>query len=108
MLVIAALAVLGWTVHETSLQNTSDSADEDVPTQVDAVGVSHESVATDAVLHVGMSTDDVRTLEGEPVAVHGDLWEYGPSWVRFDHDEVVEWHSSPLRPLRTDTGLTAH
>jgi DnaJ domain len=108
LLVIGALAVLGWTVHEASLPNTSDSADEDVPAQVDSVGVPHEAAATEAVLHVGMSTDDVRALEGEPVAMHGDLWEYGPSWVRFDHDEVVEWHSSPLRPLRTDTGVTTH
>nr|WP_233175480.1 hypothetical protein [Dyella sp. ASV24] len=108
MLVIGALVVLGWTAHEASLTNTSDSSDEDVSTPVDSAGVSHETAATEAVLHVGMSTDDVRALEGEPVAMHGDLWEYGPSWVRFDHDEVVEWHSSPLRPLRTDTGVTTH
>lgn len=104
LLVIATLIVLGWTVHEASLQTSPDVADEDAPAQAEAGSVSREPVATEAVLHLGMSTDDVRALEGEPVAVHGDLWEYGPSWVRFDHDEVVDWHSSPLRPLRTEAG----
>lgn len=52
-------------------------------------------------LRLGMSADEVRVVEGDPVSMHGDLWEYGPSWVRFDHDRVVDWHSSPLRALHT-------
>jgi hypothetical protein len=71
------------------------------------VHASTDVVAQEATLHVGMSADEVREIEGEPLARHGGFWEYGPSWIRFDHDEVVEWHSSPLRPLHTGT-VTGH
>lgn len=107
LLVIVVLATLGWMAHEASLKTSADAAEEDAPVQTVASGVSHEAAGTDTVLHAGMSTADVRSLEGEPLAVHGDLWEYGPSWVRFDHDELVEWHSSPLRPLHTASGPSA-
>ena len=52
-------------------------------------------------LEIGMSSDQVRTIEGEPTGIHDDRWEYGPSWIRFEHDEVVDWYSSPLRSLAT-------
>ena len=52
-------------------------------------------------LEIGMSTDQVRSIEGEPTSIHEDRWEYGPSWIRFEHDEVVDWYSSPLRSLAT-------
>jgi len=98
LLVIAALSVLGWTMHSAS---SSSSADDDSASQAGAGNVAQETQASAAVLQVGMSADEVRTVEGEPLATHGDLWEYGPSWIRFEHDEVIEWHSSPLRPLHT-------
>jgi hypothetical protein len=101
LLVIAALGTLGWAVHEASLPSSSGN-DDDVTVQTGAGSVSHESAAEGVVLHMGMSADDVRSVEGEPLAMHGDLWEYGPSWIRFDHDEVVDWHSSPLHPLHTE------
>jgi hypothetical protein len=46
-----------------------------------------------------MTRDDVREALGEPSSVHGERWEYGPSWVRFDDGRVVDWYSSPLRSL---------
>ncbi len=52
-------------------------------------------------LEIGMSSDQVRSIEGEPTGIHDDRWEYGPSWIRFEHDEVVDWYSSPLRSLAT-------
>ncbi len=107
LLVIVVLAMLGWMAHEASLKTSADAAEEDAPAQVVAPVIPHEAADADTVLHAGMSTADVRSLEGEPLAVHGDLWEYGPSWVRFDHDELVEWHSSPLRPLHTASGPSA-
>ena len=30
----------------------------------------------------------------------GVHWEYGPSWVRFECGQVVDWYSSPLNPLK--------
>lgn len=100
-LVIAALGALGWAMHSATLTAGGDGDDEAV-VQAGAGSVSREQSVEDIVLHVGMSADDVRHVEGEPLATHGDLWEYGPSWIRFDHDEVVEWHSSPLHPLHTE------
>lgn len=101
LLVIAALATLGWGLHEASQTASSGTPDE----VSESAGAVAQDVGRDApVLHMGMSAADVRGVEGEPLAMHGDLWEYGPSWVRFDHDEVVEWHSSPLRPLHTGSG----
>ncbi|PXV61427.1 DnaJ domain-containing protein [Dyella jiangningensis] len=107
LLVIVVLATLGWMAHEASLKTSADAVEEDVPAQAVSPVIPHEAADADTVLHAGMSTADVRSLEGEPLAVHGDLWEYGPSWVRFDHDELVEWHSSPLRPLHTASGPSA-
>ena len=106
LLVIVALGTLGWAMHEASL-SSSDGSDDDTTVQAGAGSVSHDAAAEGVVLHVGMSADDVRSVEGEPLAVHGDLWEYGPSWIRFDRDEVVEWHSSPLHPLHTEAHATS-
>ncbi|RDS83643.1 hypothetical protein DWU98_04745 [Dyella monticola] len=53
------------------------------------------------VLTLGMSPENVRAIEGSPVEIRDDLWEYGPSWVRFDHDSVIDWYSSPLHSLKT-------
>ncbi|MFC4526777.1 hypothetical protein ISN76_08720 [Dyella halodurans] len=59
------------------------------------------SEANTPALEIGMSSDQVRSIEGEPTSIHDDRWEYGPSWIRFEHDEVVDWYSSPLRSLAT-------
>jgi hypothetical protein len=47
----------------------------------------------------GMDRDTVRDILGEPLDMQALRWEYGPSWVDFDCDRVVDWYSSPLRPL---------
>lgn len=56
------------------------------------------------MLALGMSAENVRAIEGEPMLIRDDRWEYGPSWIRFENGEVVDWYSSPLRSLRTSTG----
>jgi hypothetical protein len=108
LLVIVALGVLGWTMHTASLSSSSTNADDDTAAQSGAGSVSHEAASEGVMLHMGMSSDEVRALEGDPLAMHGDLWEYGPSWIRFEHDEVVEWHSSPLHPLHTEAHAASH
>ena len=50
-------------------------------------------------LEVGMSTETVRNILGEPVTIRGDEWDYGPSWIRFEKGKLAQWHSSPLKPL---------
>lgn len=56
------------------------------------------------MLALGMSPENVRAIEGEPTMIRDDRWEYGPSWIRFENGEVVDWYSSPLQSLRTPTG----
>jgi hypothetical protein len=92
---LAAIAVLFWGVSSVAppsngtVDNTT--GDNDVnPAQTPAT----------PLLSLGMSPENVRAIEGNPVAIRDDLWEYGPSWVRFDHGSVVDWYSSPLHSLK--------
>ncbi len=48
----------------------------------------------------GMTASAVRTLEGTPLIINANRWEYGPSWILFKNDLVTDWYSSPVRPLK--------
>lgn len=101
LLAVAALASLGWAMHHAAQpQPAGDEEDATAATQVSEAPVAVQDDGI--VLHLGMSASEVRALEGEPLTIHGGLWEYGPSWVRFEQAQVVDWHSSPLRPLHTE------
>lgn len=52
-------------------------------------------------LELGMDTDTVLAIQGAPMQRAGAEWLYGPSWVRFEHGQVVGWYSSPLHRLKT-------
>lgn len=105
-LAVIALGTLAWSLHQATGQASR------VPDDAPAAPVSATQTRGEATagprLRAGMSSADVRAMEGDPVAVHGDVWEYGPSWVRFDHGVVVEWHSSPLRALHTGETAMGH
>ncbi len=94
--VLVATAVLSLSLTSLSSPSETDpiqeSANEDVRPS--------ESVATPTLLSLGMSAETVRAIEGDPEAIHDGRWDYGPSWISFDHGEVVDWHSSPLRSLK--------
>lgn len=98
-LVVVALGMLAWSAYEVA--SRAGAAYEDAPEAMTQPMEADSEAAQAPLLRTGMSPDDVRAIEGEPLVVHGELWEYGPSWVRFDHGAVVEWHSSPLRALHT-------
>lgn len=51
-------------------------------------------------IEVGMDEDSVRAIEGQPFMTNGEHWDYGPSWIEFEHGHVSDWYSSPLRRLR--------
>ena len=59
-----------------------------------------DNAAAPAFIEPGATRDDVRKAQGAPQVEEVDRWDYGPSWVRFQDDHVVDWYSSPLRPLR--------
>ncbi|HUA80347.1 MAG TPA: J domain-containing protein [Dyella sp.] len=93
---LVAVGFLFWGASAVapSPDSTTDSATHDndaSPAEAPAV----------PMLTLGMSMDNVRAIEGSPVAIRDDVWEYGPSWVRFDHGSVVDWYSSPLHSLKT-------
>lgn len=61
------------------------------------------TVRKHARLRVGMTPETVRAIQGEPIRINEDLWDYGPSWLRFEDGQLVDWYSSPLRPLAVGT-----
>ena len=54
-------------------------------------------------VRIGTDEGDVRRIQGEPAFLSADVWEYGPSYIRFEKHKVVGWYSSPLYPLKTGT-----
>lgn len=52
-------------------------------------------------LGIGMWAEEVLEVLGAPTdtSEDGRFWHYGPSWVRLSCREVVDWYSSPLKPL---------
>jgi curved DNA-binding protein CbpA len=51
-------------------------------------------------IELGASAQQVREIHGEPISGWEQRWEYGPSWIAFHCGVVVDWYSSPLRPLK--------
>lgn len=93
LLAVVATGVLLWDVAPRAMLT---EATAQIPANDD--GDPADSVVR-PVLSIGMSSDRVRAIEGDPIATRGNRWEYGPSWIGFDHDVVTGWYSSPLRPL---------
>jgi hypothetical protein len=53
-------------------------------------------------IRIGTDEAQVEHLMGTPITISRDIWEYGPSHVRFERGRVVGWYSSPLKPLPVD------
>ena len=53
-------------------------------------------------IRIGSSEAQVERMMGTPLISGPDLWEYGPSHVRFKRGRVIGWYSSPLKPLPVD------
>lgn len=53
-----------------------------------------------AGIRVGSSEADVLRIQGEPHSRSATVWAYGPSYIRFENGRVLDWHSSPLQPLK--------
>ncbi len=97
---VVVLAILALAVFLDSFSSGTDmSKDALSPDMAPTAGYSN---AQDQLI-LGMDMATVISIQGNPVEVRGDEWAYGPSWLRFDKGELVDWHSSPLRRLKTSS-----
>ena len=97
-LVLALVAFAGWFVSNASNDNqppsSSNSAEEARQEQPSPTRHADR-------LERGVDRAMVLSIHGPPSRQDGDVWEYGPSWIRFDSEgKVVEWYSSPLYRLK--------
>ncbi|RDI97059.1 hypothetical protein DVT68_18390 [Dyella solisilvae] len=90
-----ALAVLGWDIAGRPTSTSPSSA----ASNTGEAGPPLGTVAPMPTLSRGLSREEVRSMLGDPLSEQGDRWEYGPSWVRFEDGQVVDWYSSPLHSL---------
>lgn len=102
-LLVATVTVLAlswdWQA-ETAMQAV---ATKDFPTTSPAIIDGATSVLSRQQLELGMDPASVLAIQGKPLSMNGDRWDYGPSWLRFADGRLVDWHSSPLRRLDTAT-----
>ncbi|MCY7353519.1 MAG: hypothetical protein LH470_00225 [Lysobacter sp.] len=91
------VAVLLW-------MRTQEGKQLALPLQAPSAGTVHPGSlgSAGALVTVGMETDRVLEIQGAPLGAHETRWDYGPSWIDFHCGKVVDWYSSPLRPLRVD------
>lgn len=98
-----AVAVMVWSLMPAASESEVDDRGDVVPMHPHEMPVPTSALAATGPLSLGMREDDVAALEGEPTQRADDRWEYGPSWVRFDNHVVVDWYSSPLRGLHSES-----
>jgi hypothetical protein len=72
---------------------------EAVPLAMPAVVPGNPPDALDGI-RLGDSAARVHRVLGAPILADRELWEYGPSHVRFERGRVVGWYSSPMKPLK--------
>jgi hypothetical protein len=98
VLVIAVLWIL-------SLQEADEPTAPIAPTRAisEIPREPPRSAPAPTAMVLGASAQQVRALHGDPVSGWEQRWEYGPSWVAFRCGVVIDWYSSPLRPLRVET-----
>ncbi|KAF1710018.1 hypothetical protein CSC70_10115 [Pseudoxanthomonas kalamensis DSM 18571] len=94
-LLILSLGLVCWLMLRSYWTPVGDTPDarQTPPTH------SGES-ATPGYLHAGMDMDSVLAIQGPPTMRNETLWEYGPSWLRFEEGKLVDWYSSPLYRLK--------
>jgi hypothetical protein len=102
LLGVAVAAWLLWNVEPTQ-DPVPAAASPATAGQATSRASSGRHDAPVQALRIGMTSDAVRAGEGDPTLTDDDRWEYGPSWILFDNHQVVDWYSSPLRPLKTAT-----
>ncbi|MBB6188329.1 J domain-containing protein [Rhodanobacter sp. MP7CTX1] len=104
LVVAAALTFIAWLLWDSGWLSGNAEPEPATTSQQspsDSHLADHHESASPSTIALGMDTDAVRAIEGDPMLVGENRWDYGPSWIRFEKDKVVDWYSSPLRPLKT-------
>lgn len=106
LVAVIGIAVLTWRVlsglgpDSTSRQTEHDASAMSAGATASDTLLPSRFGTDDGLLEEGMHRDAVLAIQGEPLDRHQAHWFYGPSWVQFACDRVVDWYSSPLQPLR--------
>ena len=94
---LAVVSTMAWLALLAALR---EPPPQQHPTEALAT-VSMQAGATgERFVTIGMEAQQVLSVQGQPTERRGDLWNYGPSWIRFHCGAVQAWNSSPLRPLQ--------
>jgi len=100
--VLVALVALGRAAQLAGRGDEGTAAPADAA-RAGAAAPDADDTAAGAVpaLWIGMSAREALDALGTPTDTteDGRLWHYGPSWIRLSCREVVDWYSSPLKPL---------
>lgn len=101
---IAAVLLAGALLAGVFLDNPNSSPPAPPPASAPVPGPLPEAAAVPSgPLELGMDAATVRSIQGDPMRIDEDTWEYGPSWLRIEHNQLVDWYSSPLYRLKTRT-----
>lgn len=103
---LAAVAMLVWASLQSE-QETAASPDAALASSTQRLPLgaaipSAPSPRPGQRIRIGSTEVQVERLMGVPLVTEPDLWQYGPSHVRFERGRVVGWYSSPLKPLPVD------
>jgi hypothetical protein len=99
ILLAVGILVLVWLLWDIPPAVDEETDEQEVSaSQADATAPAADTAPKR--LAIGMTKDQVRAIEGEPVAASESQWLYGPSWIAFKCGEVESWYSSPMQPLR--------
>ena len=104
-LALAILALLAVGLQFTGQEGRPvSSADATSHAPAPAAAVAPRTTAA-AALEPGLAAREALSIFGAPTdtAEEGRLWHYGPSWIRLSCSEVIDWYSSPLKPLGHST-----
>ncbi|MEO7068147.1 MAG: J domain-containing protein [Rhodanobacter sp.] len=102
LLLMLAMCGAGWLLWSSWPASAPTSTSiSSTPTAAVAPDTSSNLEVAAKTINIGADAALVRRLQGTPILVSGNRWDYGPSWIRFENDKVVAWYSSPVRPLKT-------
>ncbi|MGB0134691.1 J domain-containing protein [Dokdonella sp.] len=102
VLAIVVLIVIGLWIG-ANFAPAEDPKISSSPAQADSIQQTKPAAAVVSIIDLGVSAQQVRDIQGEPVSGWEQRWEYGPSWVAFRCGVVIDWYSSTLRPLKVAT-----